>query len=105
MRLITDTMRDIKKGRLVEEATAALAEVVRSVDELQKPGSITITLTVKPGDGNEKTIVAMLAIKKPAREIPPAIFFSDADGDLHREDPAQREMEFERVGATSRAPL
>jgi hypothetical protein len=99
MRLITDIMRDVKKGRLVEEATAALAEVVRAVDELGKAGSVSITITVKPGDGNEKTLVATLGVKKPAREIPPAIFFSDADGDLHRSDPAQSELGFEEVGA------
>jgi hypothetical protein len=102
MRLITDIMRDVKKGRLVEEATAALAEVVRSVDELHKAGSVTITLTVKPGDDNEKTIAASLSMKKPSRDIPPAIFFSDEEGDLHRDDPAQREMEFEEAGGAAR---
>jgi hypothetical protein len=103
MRLITDIMRDIKKGRLVEEATAALAEVVRCVDELHKPGSVSITITVKPGDGNEKTLQATLSIKKPARDIPPAIFFSDDDGDLHRSDPRQSEMELAEVGRASAA--
>ena len=33
MRLITDVLRDIRRGRPVEEATTALADVVRAVDE------------------------------------------------------------------------
>ena len=36
MRLITDVLRDIRKGRPVEEATMALADVVRAVDETGK---------------------------------------------------------------------
>lgn len=98
MRLITDIIRDVKKGRLVEEATAKLAEVVRAVDETGKAGSITITLTIKPGDANEKTLSSSVTMKKPAKEIPEAIFFSDEDGDLHRTDPRQQEMEFAEVG-------
>jgi hypothetical protein len=98
MRLITDIMRDIRKGRLVEEATASLAELVRSVDEVGKAGSLTITLTVKPGEGAEKSIHPTIAVKKPVKEIKEAIFFSDADGDLHRVDPAQSELGFEEVG-------
>ena len=98
MRLFTDIMRDVKKGRLVEEATAALADVVRAVDEVGKAGSVSITLTVKPGDGSEKTLVATVKVNKPTKEIPAAIFFSDADGDLHRSDPRQQEMGFEEAG-------
>lgn len=98
MRLITDILRDIKKGRLVEEATAKLAELVRAVDETQKSGTLTITLTVKPGDANEKTLVSAVKMSKPAKDIPEAIFFSDEDGDLHRTDPRQAEMEFAEVG-------
>ena len=44
MRLITDVLREIRKGRPVEEATMALADVVRAVDETGKDGSVTIRL-------------------------------------------------------------
>jgi hypothetical protein len=94
MRPITDVMRDIRKGRAVEQATRLLAEVVRAVDETGKPGSLTITLTVKPekGGGSQKTIIAAVKAKKPEGDIPEAVFFSDPDGDLHRTDPQQSEM-------------
>lgn len=101
MRLITDILRDIRKGRPVEEATQALADVVRAVDETGKDGSVTITLKVKAAKhgGPEKTIICDVKAKKPIAEIAPAIFFSDADGDLHRSDPNQEEMGFEDVKA------
>ena len=94
MRLITDVLRDIRKGRPVEEATTALADVVRAVDETGKEGSVTITLKVKPAKhgGPEKTLIAEVKAKKPIAEIAPAVFFSDEDGDLHRIDPRQEEM-------------
>jgi hypothetical protein len=96
MRLITDILRDIRKGRPVEEATTALADVVRAVDETGKEGSVTITLKVKPAKhgGPEKTLIAEVKAKKPIAEIAPAVFFSDDDGDLHRVDPRQEEMGF-----------
>ena len=73
MRLITDVLRDIRKGRPVEEATMALADVVRAVDETGKEGSVTIALKIKPAKhgGPEKTLVCEVKAKKPIAEIAP----------------------------------
>lgn len=104
MRLITDVLRDIRKGRPVEEATMALADVVRAVDETGKEGSVTITLKIKPAKhgGPEKTLIAEVKSKKPIADIAPAVFFSDRDGDLHRYDPAQEEMELKEAGGSDK---
>lgn len=105
MRLITDILREIRKGRPVEEATYALADVVKAVDETGKPGSVTITLTIKPAKhgGPEKTLICEVAAKKPRADIAPAIFFSDAEGDLFRIDPRQEEMSFTEADPTIHA--
>jgi hypothetical protein len=105
MRLITDILREIRKGRPVEEATTALADIVRAVDETGKPGSVTIILTVKPTKhgGPEKTLIAEVKSKKPIADIAPAIFFSDEDGDLFRVDPRQEEMELHEADPTVHA--
>src|SRR5580704_8181361 len=102
MRLITDVLRDIRKGRPVEEATQALADVVRAVDETGKEGSVTVTLKIKPSKhgGPEKTLIAEVKAKKPVADIAPAVFFSDEDGDLHRVDPKQEEMRLEEANPT-----
>lgn len=94
MRPITDVLRDIRRGRAVEQATRLLAEVVRAVDETGKAGEVTIKMKVKPekGGGSQKTITCEVKAKKPEADIPEAVFFSDPDGDLHRTDPAQSEM-------------
>ncbi len=103
MRLFTDVLREIRKGRPVEEATMALADVVKAVDETGKEGSVSITLKIKPSKhgGPEKTLLAEVKAKKPIAEIPPAVFFSDDDGDLHRVDPRQEEMPLGEAGAAA----
>lgn len=107
MTLITDILRDIRKGRPVEEATNALADVVRAVDETGKEGAVTIVLKVKPAKhgGPEKTLQVEVKVKKPVSDIAPAaVFFSDGDGDLHRFDPSQTEMELRDAAAAKAAP-
>jgi hypothetical protein len=105
MRLITDILREIRKGRPVEEATQALADVVRAVDETGKKGSVTITLNIIPSKhgGPEKTLVCEVKSKKPIADIAPAVFFSDQDGDLFRVDPRQEEMALSEANPTVHA--
>lgn len=94
MRLITDILREYRNGRLADFASRELNECVRRVDETGKPGEVTITLKIKPekGGGSQKTITAGVKSKMPQPDIPEAVFFSDAEGDLHRADPKQNEM-------------
>lgn len=104
MRLFTQVLCDIRRGRPVEEATTALADVVRAVDETGKEGSVTVTLKIKPSKhgGPEKTLIAEVKAKKPVADIAPAVFFSDEEGDLHRVDPKQEEMRLEEASPTMR---
>src|SRR5262245_28944212 len=101
MRPFTDVLRDIRKGRVVEAASEELAEVVRGVLDTNKPGELTLKLSVKPqGKGDNAVIVgAKLAAKVPQADLPDALFFADLDGDLLRDDPTQQRMfaDVERV--------
>jgi hypothetical protein len=91
MKLFTDFLRDIRKGRVVDDATVKLAQVVRAVQEHGKAGSLTLTLSVSPqaGDKGIVTITPSLSAKLPEASIPNAIFYVDAEGGLSREDPNQ----------------
>ncbi|EJW12753.1 hypothetical protein A33M_1723 [Rhodovulum sp. PH10] len=102
MKLITDILREYRRGAPVALATALLAEVVRAVDETGKAGEVTIKLKVKPSEhgSTEKSLLVSVTSKKPVPEMQPAVFFSDADGDLHRVDPSQREMDFVEADPT-----
>ena len=95
MKPITDILREVRRGRAVEIATEKLAEVVSAVDATGKPGKLTIEITVKPenGGGPQKTLLVKVTHKLPvADDIPEAIFFSDSDGGLQREDPDKGPM-------------
>lgn len=94
MRLITDVLREIRKGRVVDQASEVLAEVTRAVDVTQKPGEVTIKIKVEPakGGGSQKVLTAKVSCKKPLEDLPQGIFYSNADGDLVRNDPDQGDL-------------
>jgi hypothetical protein len=94
MRPITDVLRDIRKGRVVDAASEQLAEVVRGVLDTTKKGELTIKLSVSPqGKGDNAVIVgAKVSSKVPQADLPDALFFADLDGDLLRDDPTQTRM-------------
>lgn len=104
MRPITDVLREYRNGRAADVASQRLAELVQAVDETGKAGSLTITFKVKPekGGGSQKTIACDVKSKIPEIDLPEAVFFSDAEGSLHRADPHQREM-FTEAGARAAA--
>ena len=59
MRPITDVLRDIRKGRVVDAASDELAEVVRAVLATDKAGELTLKLKIKPqGKGDNAVIVS-----------------------------------------------
>lgn len=94
MRPITDILRDWRKGRVVDDLTDALAEVVKAVDATEKAGALTIKITVKPGKGGgwEKGLAIAIGTTIPRKDSPDGVFFSNADGDLVRDDPDQRPL-------------
>lgn len=94
MKPVTDILRDYRKGQLVEDASEALQEVVRSVLETGKPAEMAIILKVKLNKGDTSLVIVSGEVKaKVAKEaLPDAIFYADSTGDLHRSDPKQQDM-------------
>lgn len=94
MRPITDVLRDMRKGRVVDEASEQLAAVVRAVLDHDKPGELTLKLTIKPqGKGDNAVILsAKVTHKAPQGDLPDALFFADLDGQLLRDDPTHVRM-------------
>lgn len=93
-RPITDILREMRRGKIVAEASDELAKIVQAVDDTGKAGKLTLTLTVKPAKdgGLEKTISCDIGSTVPRHALPDSVFFSTGDGDLVRTDPDQREM-------------
>lgn len=91
MKPITDVLRDYRRGELVNHATAELAQVIAAVKNLRKPGSVTITLSIKPDKHSSKEVEvqADVSVKVPKRGLKPTSFFVGRDNELLRSDPDQ----------------
>jgi hypothetical protein len=94
LRLFTDVLRDIRRGRVVDAASVELAAVTRAVMATGKPGSVTVTIEIKPQSKHDNALIvsAKVNAKEPHEELPAGIFFASAEGDLLREDPTQQRM-------------
>lgn len=100
MRLITDVLRDIRRGRVVDAASVELAGVVRDAVATGKAGELTLKIKVTPdkGDPNLIRVTCEVKGKSPRPDLPDGLFFADKEGDLLREDP-ERVMRFADAAA------
>jgi hypothetical protein len=95
IRPIVDTLRELRHGAMLDEASEEMAEVVKRVAETGKAGALLIKLTVKPaGRGMVRTVVieddVSSKVPEPDKEV--TVFFPTADGNLSRQDPAQMNL-------------
>lgn len=92
-------LRNQRKGVMAADLSDKLAELTRAVCAYGKPGKITLTLKLNPasGDGTALSIADEIEIKPPTAPKPNSIFFTTEDGQLLREDPAQKELELKVV--------
>ena len=97
VREFTDWIREHARGSLNDEMTAAMADVVLAVSTLEKPGTVTLKIKVEPIGTGERTVVTSGQVTaSPPQPAPPAsVFYPDAAGGLHRNDP-QRPSLFDK---------
>jgi hypothetical protein len=93
VRPFADFVREQRKGLLHDELSDELARVVQQVD---KPGEVTLKLTVSP-QGDMVSVKDAVITKLPKPDRPPALYFTDDDGNLSRHNPAQPELPFRQV--------
>lgn len=76
-------------GRTATAASIALADVARAVDDHQRPGTVTLRITMKPAAPGLTTIGVKVHSAAPAEPPAESIFFVDGRGNLTRQDPKQ----------------
>jgi len=86
---ITVWLAAINKGAVVSEATAALAELVNRVRATGRKGTVKLTIEVSPFKGGDANVnvAAAVELKLPKGDPHAAVFYPDAKGGLHRNDP------------------
>lgn len=105
VRPITDTLRRMRGGQFLDEASEAMAQLVRTVDELGKAGSITLQIGVKRvGKKNGAMQITGKVITKLPTDTPDeTLMFPTVEGNLLTEDPRQQQLELKVAEAPNAA--
>ncbi|TDZ94758.1 hypothetical protein [Mycobacteroides salmoniphilum] len=94
VRPFADFLRELQKGRVHDELSEGLREVVAAVRATGKAGSLTLKLSV-----SEQANTSMLVIKDdvnvkaPQADRQVSLWFVDREGNVTRTDPAQLQFE------------
>lgn len=100
------TLRDINAGRLVDELTDAVTDIIAAVRKTGKAGEIRLSLKFKPRGECNSQIEVVPTIKAIEPEAPRrvAIFFANDDDGLQRDDPRQGQLPGLVVADSSTTP-
>lgn len=96
IRPFADTLKELSGGRIHDELSVLLRDVVDAVKLHAKQGSLQLNIKVAPiskGNTDQLTVTADVRSKVPASEAKPSFFYPDADGNLRRDDPNQLKFE------------
>lgn len=97
VRPFTQFLHEQRRGALHDDLGQALADVCAAAVEHGKPGTVTLTLKIKPsGDGMVQIVDAVTA-KTPVGEKAPSMFWVDGRGNVMRSNPAQAELPIRAV--------
>ncbi len=86
-------LQEQRGGATHAEISDAFAGLVAACVEHGKPGSLALTIKVKPNkDGITVFVSDMVTVKKPLGERAETIFYTDEQGNVSRRDPRQIEL-------------
>jgi hypothetical protein len=87
-----EVISEVDAGRLMQLASEKLAEVVRGVGEVEKPGELTLKLSIKPNGEGKFFVDGKIVTKVPEQPVDTSMFFGDEYGNLSRNSPKQEEL-------------
>jgi hypothetical protein len=97
IRPITDTLRHIGAGCLIDEASEKLSELVNAVSSTGKAGKLTITIDIRKATAGALAVAGKVTIKKPAEPAIEVLMFPTPEGNLLTEDPSQIKLDLRSV--------
>jgi hypothetical protein len=87
-----EVIAEVDGELLLEVLARKLAEVTAGVIEVEKAGSITLKLSIKPNGDGKVMIDSDVTAKAPNQPISTSVFYASAAGDLTRNNPAQADF-------------
>lgn len=98
IRPITDTLRQLRHGVFLDEASEALANVVKGVQETGKAGKLTIEINVKKATrGGAMILLDKIKATVPQDAPAETMLFATPEGNLQADDPNQRKLDLKAV--------
>jgi hypothetical protein len=96
-----DTLREIRRGQILDDCADELAKAVRAVDETGKAAKLTIELSIKPAAKIPGTYVISDKVRAKLPELPvgETILYGTPEGNLQARDPRQADLELKAVSA------
>lgn len=98
-RAFADVIRELAGGKVYEDLTTQLGEVVTAVLETGKVGDLSLKLSIKPNGEGSVRVLADVKHKVPTPAIGETLFFATTTGSLIRNDPRQSELPLRDVKA------
>ena len=83
-----EILTDLDDGRVHEELTRKIRDVVIGARDAQQPGKLTLTITIKP-DGRQFVVLPKVKAEIPTAKAGQTMFFADDKGTLRKDDPKQ----------------
>jgi hypothetical protein len=99
-RPFADLLREQRRGSMHDELTAKLHELVNAVESIGKPGKLVLTIDIRKYKNDTGGVIEVsddVELKLPKPDRPTAIWFTTADGNLSKTDPAQKQMPLTEV--------
>jgi hypothetical protein len=89
------TLQTLARGQLFDELCEAMIDVAEDVINTGRKGTVTLTLKLSQATPGEPSVIVAEEIKRtpPKRDPRGAILFI-GDGEFHRHDPRQQQLEF-----------
>lgn len=105
VRPITDVLRQIAGGSMLDHASDQFAELVRAIDTNGGSGKVTVELTVKKASrAGAMLVTGKSTLKKPADDPMEALLFATPEGNLVADDPRQQKLDLKQVESSSTPP-
>ena len=103
VRPITDTIRHIRGGEFIDEASDALAELVRAVEATGKGGKVTLEISVKKMSRDANGVSGTVKLRKPFEAPESTLMFPTPEGNLLTEHPHQQKLPLAQVSTVQPA--
>ena len=88
-------IQTFRRGELLDDCNQKLNELMEALATADKGGSFTLKFDFKHNKAGQIEITPNAVIKKPAKNVPPGVYFISDDSRLTRRDPRQMDIEDE----------